>query len=276
MLKSNQGPILSSSPPNEVRSLIESISFESIIKDWFAQKSSYINATLEGYINGFRVDILPEEILHTDKLNKSFRLTNVQLYSPEVKKYCDTILAQEGVVLTANMYFTPHQDAQCFTWHSDSQFSQTYQIEGEKKWSFLKDHLGFVREKYEQEKILRKFKEHELQATEIEFTLSKGSWLEFPYCLLHKAQNLGDTPSVHITFAYNTATWGDFGKFAFEKIMGIPLRDNYMDKISIEELKSAIKNFNGDYTEFLKEFKEHVEIIENIKRTQGRPYGYEL
>jgi len=276
MLKNSQSPILSSSPPNEIRPLIESIGFESIVKDWFAQKDSFINATLEGYINGKRVDILPKEIRHTEKLNKSFRLTNVQLYSPQVKKYCDTILAQKGLVLTANVYFTPHLDAQCFTWHSDSQFSQTYQIEGEKKWSFLKDSIGFVREKYEQEKILRKYKDHKLEATEVGFTLSKGSWLEFPYCLLHKAQNLGETPSIHITFAYNMATWGDFGKFAFEKIMGIPLRDNYMDKICVEDLKCALNKFDGNYTEFLTEFKEHVAIIENIKRTQGRPYGYEL
>lgn len=269
-------PIFSSSPPDGTRSLIESIRFESIVKDWFTHKATFINATLEGYLNGNRVDICPEEILDTEKLDKSFRLTNVQLYSPQVKKYCDTIFSEKGLVLTANVYFTPHMDAQCFTWHSDSQFSQTFQIEGEKKWSFLKDSIGYVREKYEQEKILRKYKEHKLEATEVEFTLSKGSWLEFPYCLLHKAQNLGKTPSIHITFAYNMATWGDFGKFTFEKIMGKPLRDNYMDKISIEELKSALKNFDGNYTQFLKEFREHVEIIENIKKTYGRPYGHEL
>jgi hypothetical protein len=269
-------PTLVHTPPENIRDQIELIQFDLIIQSWFKHKADFLNATLEGYIDGSKVNIDPEELHNLNKLDKSFRLTNVQLYSKEVQNYCNDFLKKTGRVLTANVYFTPSKEAQCFNWHSDSQYSITYQLMGQKNWTFLKDGEFFVKEKYENEHVLNSFKRNKLAATEVSYLLNTGSWLEFPYCLLHKAQNLTDSPSAHITFAYNRPTWGDFAAFTWEKISGKSPRGNYMKNVSLEELQNSIKKISYDKSTLVNEFREYFEAVEEVKRNEGRPYGREL
>lgn len=273
MDESNKSPQLWASPPQKWSGLLGLLEFGSIISDWIEFHPSWINATLEGFINGERVEISLNEIQNLKSLNKSFRLTNIQLYHGPVKKLCDDFYLETNKVMTANLYFTPHSEAQCFTWHSDNQHSLTYQLSGEKRWSFLQKNNVFLKETHEQEIVLKDYLAKKIEAQEEHFHLKKGSWLTFPYCLLHKAQNLGAESSVHITFAYNHPTVLDFAKFLQGHIMEDDYREIYYKPVNIDQFIKNLPRLDITKSDLLKKFYDHFKEIEDSKKKYGRPYG---
>lgn len=266
-------PIHSKLLPSEIFIPIKGLTLKKIIDSWIVEKSGWRNATLEGFLNGEKWDISESDLFQLEKLDKSFRLTNVQLYEPIVKKICHDFYLETGKVLTANLYFTPHAEAQCFNWHSDNQYSLTYQLSGEKKWSFLRQDGVFLKETHEQEVVLKKFIANKLNVTEEYFLLKKGDWLQFPYCLLHKAQNEGSESSVHITFAYNHPTNLDMAKFLHGYLMNGDYSEYYFKPVDEAEYLKGLKKLTNSKENLQELFKIHYQEIELNKKEHGRPYG---
>jgi len=273
MDETKKKPSLEESPPKKWKDSLDPLDFDLILENWIKHHPSWVNATLEGFINGEKTQITQHEIENLPSLNKSFRLTNVQLYHAPVKKICDEFYQESNKVMTANLYYTPHSEAQCFTWHSDNQYSLTYQLQGEKRWSFLKTNSEYLKETHEQEIVLKDYLANKLDVKEEHFHLKKGSWLTFPYCLLHKAQNQGLECSVHITFAYNHPTVLDFAKFLQGYIMEDDYREIYYHPVNIDQFIENLDRLDISKEELLIKFKNHFNQIEDSKMKYGRPYG---
>lgn len=256
-----------SETPDELKSFLTGLSLDSILSDWKEQHHRFKNVQLDGFLDGKSVPFAKSELDQLKKLSKSFRLTNLQLFNPNLKHFCETFEAKTGHVVSANLYFTPHREAQCFDFHFDSQHTFVYQLMGEKTWFFLKKNGIYLKETHEQEHILNSFKRGKILAEASPYHMRPGSFLEFPYCLIHKARNEADNPSAHITFSYQLPTLGDYVKHYVEEILKKPLADRYLERITPEELKAAVKNAHT-----LKSFREKFRAQEDLKRIEGRHY----
>src|SRR5690606_29011250 len=99
------------------------------IMRYFLQARGQKNVLMDGSARGPELQLSAEEYqqLTTPAVNfylpKPFRLTNVQLYVPVVKRICQEFYQRTGHVLTANLYYTPARDLPFFDYHSDPQHS---------------------------------------------------------------------------------------------------------------------------------------------------------
>lgn len=258
--------------PNELTSCFKDLTLKTILSEWQKQNHSFINARLDGYIDGKSAPFEQKELQDLASLDKSFRLTNVQLFVPQLKKFCHDFEKQRGHILSVNLYYTPHSEAQCFDYHQDSQHSFSYQLLGEKNWTFLRHQEEFLKETHEQEHVLNSFKKGKIKGEEVNFKMEQGSSLEFPYCFIHKARNESNSPSAHLTFSYNVPTVGDLALHYFECLLGQKVSDRYLDRMLLTEVKSALKNFNGDHQLFIESYKKKFKLEQELKKIEGRRY----
>lgn len=253
-------------------SYLQDVTIKNILNAWNERGHSFINARLDGFLDGKNVPFESRDLLQLEKLNKSFRLTNLQLYVPQINKFCQDFENKTGHILTANLYYTPHREAQCFEFHQDSQHSFAYQLHGKKMWSFLRYQGVFLKETHEQEHILNSYKRGKLAAEEVNIEMQPGYLLEFPYCMIHKARNEADTASVHLSFSYNVPTIGDFAAFYFESLFGKKITDHYLQCISLNDVQNALKSFDGNHKKILENYKRKFKAEQDLKKQEGRRY----
>jgi ribosomal protein L16 Arg81 hydroxylase len=258
--------------PNELSAYFKDMKLECILNEWEKHHGSWTNAKLDGYLDGESVPISSEEISNLPEMNKSFRLTNVQLYVPQITQFCREFKNKTGHVLGVNFYYTPHSEAQCFIYHQDSQHSFCYQLLGEKDWTFLRYQGNFLRETHEQEHVLNMIKKGKLIAEEQMYKMQEGSLLEFPYCLIHKARNESSSPSAHLTFSYSAPTMGEFAIHCAESLLGLKITEKYLDRIQLENIKNSLQKFDGDPQRIYQSYMKKFIAQQELKSTEGRPY----
>lgn len=258
--------------PNELSACFSDLNIESILNKWNEHKNSFINCRLDGYIDGKNVSFDPAELNNIDTLNKSFRLTNLQLIVPQIESYCRSFEKKSGHVLGVNLYYTPNSEAQCFDFHQDAQHSFAYQLSGEKVWTCLRHQGIFLRETHEQEHVLNSFKRGKLIAQEVSYRMRQGYVLEFPYGLIHRARNESNTPSAHLTFSYNVPTIGDFVIHCYEELFHEKLSNRYLQKMVFADVKKALNNFDGNYQKLMNSYRKKFQEEQEIKRNEGRRY----
>jgi ribosomal protein L16 Arg81 hydroxylase len=258
--------------PNELSACFSDLNIESILNKWNELKNSFINCRLDGYIDGKNVSLEPADLNNLDALNKSFRLTNVQLFVPEIKSYCEIFEKKCGHILSVNLYYTPHSEAQCFDYHQDAQHSFAYQLLGEKNWCFLQHQEKYLKETHEQEHVLNSFKRGKLIAQEVSFRMRQGCLLEFPYGLIHRARNESNSPSAHLTFSFNVPTIGDFVIHCFEVLFQKKLSNSYLQQMQLENVKKTLMNFDGNHQSLLNSYCKKFKEDQELKKNEGRRY----
>ena len=261
-----------SEAPEELLMFIRELSLHALLNEWKQEKHHFINCRLDGFLDGKSVPFTAIELDNLTKLQKSFRLTNLQLFNPLLKKFCQDFEQKTGHVLAANLYYTPHKEAQCFDYHFDSQHTFVYQLLGNKTWTFPKVKGNFLKETHEQEHILNSFKKGKFEFQEENFQMQPGSMLEFPYCLIHKARNEADSPSAHITFSYHVPTMGDLVLHYFESVFKQTITNRYMEPMSLEEVKAGLTRFPESQQEVMSSFKKKFKADQELKKIEGRRY----
>lgn len=236
---------------------LKDLNFDTIIKNFADTLPA--NVKLEGFVNNSPVSITKDEIQDWKHLNKSFRLSNAQFLSPLLEKFCREGQAKLQSVVTANLYFTPHSESQCFGFHSDAQNILAYQLMGKKEWSFLKKDGTFIKEISQTSSVLNSFNQGLLDHEMFSLTLESGTFLSFPYCLLHQAKNLDQEPSVHVTFSWEYPTVGGFSQFLLDHLVP-ESSSHFFKEISKDELKQNLDTLKKQlFLEYLKQFRDREE-----------------
>lgn len=191
------------------------------------------------------------------KLEASFRLTNIQLISPEIKTICRELYQQSGTAVTCNLYFTPRKKVNCFDFHADMQQSLIVQLQGSKKWTFPMESNECLRTVNFFDQLV--LPEH---LTYQQLNLTPGSQLFVPFGIVHKAELEGEHFSVHLTFAFHTFMISDFWDAYLKEAMAsknvAPIMNEDLSRVSPEvalsQLFDHLQSMQRD--EFLSKFEE--------------------
>lgn len=261
---------------------LKSLNLAKIVALFNQQTQFYKFAQLDGFKDGKMAPLNQEDfsliqnddLLELSRLKKSFRLTNVQLFVPAVARACEELSkTAKGRVFSANLYFTPNSLAQCFVMHSDPQETFVYQVHGQKKWTFIELADGtFLSEKYESNFTLKDYQKGKIQGKEYELNLKEGEALSFGYNLHHRATNLHDLPSVHITFACYRPTLGELVQYIGAKVLGTEIKYNHFEPVQLEEVIAEIRDKNLNVSDFVLEYLNYFNEQEKDKLIHGRPY----
>lgn len=164
----------------------------------------------------------------------SVRMLNPQTYSRNVWKLLSVLQEYFGCCAGANVYLTP-PGTQGFAPHYDDIEAFILQLEGKKYWRLYNP-------RNEAETLPRfssgNFSEDEIGEPILDVVLEPGDLLYFPRGIIHQANALEDTHSLHITVScYQKNSWGDL----LEKLMPRALQ------IAIEEDVDFRKGLPRDY-----------------------------
>ena len=248
--------------------LFAKVNLDSILENYF-RLGPVPNVVLNAFVSGKPMPILREELHDWRSLKKSFRITNVHLLHPDLQTFTRTVFEETGHVLSGNLYYTPNKDLQGFEMHSDPQNSLVYQIQGQKNWTFLKTGNEYVIEKNETFKVLKQYQSGNHDWSEDTVAIHQGECLVFPYGFLHCVRNPVMESSVHVTFAWERPTLGDFLQFLMEEISP-GCSQNYFQIISVQEFKQGLQNLKGP---MIQKYLEHFQQMEQVRLGEGRPYN---
>jgi hypothetical protein len=192
----------------------------------------------------------------------------VQLIDERLRAICHELHAASGKAVTINFYFTPNKDSQCFDFHPDPQDTYIHQVLGEKEWTFLKEGDSFLKEEFETLQKLKSFMSHRSDYLEERFILTQGSGLRFPYCLIHRARNLGTKPCAHLTFAWERPTFGGLIHYIMDRVRA-GSSHAYFSTVDPSELIRGLSEITRSVVEeYLREFKR----LERMRLDEGRKY----
>ena len=206
------------------------------------------------------------------KLACSFRLSNIHLVNRKIGELASQLSKSLGFAVTVNLYITPNADSQCFVYHGDPNDTLIYQILGEKLWSFPKVNQGhcFVKDKLRAD--ASDFNESKVIFEDELIELKRGDIISFPYNLIHKAQNLKDDISAHLTFSVNYPNHFELKNFLVSSMLKTNLAEEFNkagdEKSIIDLLSKAPANFEESIKEYFSEFEENQLKLIN----EGRPY----
>lgn len=214
------------------------------LKELFIRSRSIIESEndfvlLEFYLNGksFKYDLSQfyDHVEHfsleqfNDSTPYSFRLTNVQRLSGEIREACQLLEKHYQRTVVCNLYFTPGPDKNCFTYHVDHQDTYIVQLNGAKTWLFPLDESGnyfrYIKDGSFEASLVKDYKKKSI-------LVEKGSQFAVPHALVHKAEIQGSGPSIHLTFATI-----DFHNLdLFQELMGQLLKSAGLESVQKEKL----------------------------------------
>lgn len=282
----------------EKKNLIPEELFNTLDWQWFKNllqaaqplfQSDDIYVTLSNYLNAekymYSRTQLVEEITNRSEAEFcanypcSFRLTNVQLLSPQVSRICLQLSQHFKKTITCNLYFTPGAERNCFDYHSDIQEIFILQLKGSKAWKFPldenKEPIRFVKD--------LTFKKSDLvPGEELNVVLNQWDQLYVPYGVVHSAQVQENGPSLHLTFStFDKPMKVITDNFFKELLHSVNMQDRQFDKLEIDEvralvglLKRAAFSINAD--ELAMKIKKDT-FIDDLKASKlGRPYPLQV
>ncbi len=132
------------------------------------------------------------------KLNTSIKITNIQFIDNIIFEICQEVSKNFCIPVTCNLYTSPNSSINGLDFHSDSQITFVYQLYGSKKWHFILDRDGF-----ELRKDNSFICDLDKKLCSKEIIINENEILFIPFNSIHRAECLGNTPSVHLTFALN-------------------------------------------------------------------------
>ena len=203
-------------------------------------------------------------------METSLRVTNVQNIDSIVKNICYALTCRFGMPTVCNMYITPNRVLNCLSVHSDYHEMFVFQLMGKKRW------LIYQNEKKEDLRLLsseaKKCNHKPYRTIEI----APRDVLYLPYDTVHKAECIGDFPSIHLTFSVCLRRREDVYRYLFDTIkdemersycLRAPI-DLQSLKLFYETFQSAVSSLDDPmemYNE--KQFLEAISFHRN-----GRPY----
>lgn len=132
------------------------------------------------------------------ELPYSFRLTNIQRLDEPVLQACRSLEARLGAPVVCNLYVTPRAGKDCFLFHADHQDTYVCQLAGAKEWFFPYEEGADELLRHVASKVVPAMPK---DARAERIVLTPSMQMRVPYGLVHRAECLGETPSVHLTFA---------------------------------------------------------------------------
>lgn len=262
-------PIYHHSAPPEFSNLLK-LNLEGILRDFSQRGAGLPQVTVEGFLNGEQSPMtetekksLLEGSTRRTLRDRSFRMTNLQLFVPELKEFCLDLGARHGSGVNVNLYFTPQKTAKCFVFHSDFHKSLIYQIEGTKEWTFLKREGEFLGNRPG-----TRVDAKETDGRHV-VTLVPGSFLEVPLGLVHEAIGIDESPSVHLTFSLPELTRGMLMEEILSQGMGFR---SLADSNRIVEMDDLRKLLPPKPEECHKSLNDQLRDLSEYVLRRGKPY----
>lgn len=255
--------------------------FSPDLHTWAAQtraaalKNSRVQA--QAFLDGKALPLSSEKVLtriqktsqaNLSRLPFSIRMTNVHQVNPLVRALCRDFFKKTGRVLSANLYFTPNAESQCFLFHADLEHALIYQVSGSKRWSFpLRGNKPWI-EKFPHEIHVEEMKNKTLKTRTIQLTT--GDWLNIPFGAVHKAENDQNAPSIHLTFSVDQPYFGAlFSSIGHQILNSVCAKQSLTDGELREALRTIRRKSFSDsrvIRKYLSGFKEK----ERERRKLGR------
>ncbi|XP_072032390.1 ribosomal oxygenase 1-like [Amphiura filiformis] len=153
----------------------------------------------------------------------SIRMLNPQTYSHAVWKLNSTLQEYFSCLVGANVYLTP-SGTQGFAPHYDDIEAFVIQLEGKKHWRLYKP-------RNDNETLPRfssgNFSQEDIGEPILDTILEPGDLLYFPRGIIHQANALEDTHSLHITLSTcQKTTWGDFLEKLVPRALQVALEED--------------------------------------------------
>ena len=211
----------------------------------------------------------------------SIKLTGFQLISSQIRALTSNVFLEHDFPMTCNMYITPPNNKNAFNYHVDPHKVYIMQLMGEKNWSFpLLENSG--RHVFHPDNLQgNNFNEYKSIA---ELKLTEGDALYISKGTLHRAFQVGDSPSIHLSFAGLQSDSWQFLTFLSHKLLSFESHE-------IEEMMNdtdlSVFNMSKIYDKLSLKLQSlnaqsEIKIFRKIKAEEnlfiakrGRPYSLE-
>lgn len=276
----SERPVSFDSISEHVFSSLQSLTLSKLITDYNLKSKNFPFVVCGAFKDGLpyevtelsRARFLSAEMAEIEKLQCSFRITNVQLVNPLVQDFTNICYLQFGLVCTVNLYVTPNSDAQCFVFHGDPHDSLIYQITGAKEWSFpvVDSSCAFLRPGLRADASL--FNERKVSFEERKILMNKGDVMTFPMNMIHKAVNHSKAVSAHLTISTSYPNSNELNQHILSRILHIESASQFFHKEVNSEKLSTLVISPLMIQEWINSYYDNLAMKERAMLQQGREY----
>lgn len=262
---------------NEISKILQNVEAYKLYADSMSALDVQ-GVSVSAFEMGNSIDLALEQLLKITDVQKlsllpsSLRFTNVQIVDENISKVVQIFWDKFGIPLSCNAYYTPDHESQCFTYHSDPQESIIYQIMGGKCWHFPKKDSAFYADKHIGLIHGQEIERHPENFEIFKIDMNTGDTLMIPYGYSHKAINVKNEPSVHLTFSHEDLNLNQFNEEFFSSLVDIDnFEENYFKPFSMEQIEK-IPNFLAEKDNLEQLLEQKIKHKNEIMIKKGRPY----
>lgn len=219
-------------------------------------------------------------IQELSKLDSSLKLSGIQNINQDIKNLLNKVYEDTGAAMTCNMYITPAINDSCFKFHADAQDVYAVQVYGDKQWLLpLNDQNEFKISFYETGTTsVQDFEKLE------RFDLNEGKAIKLSRGHIHRAINLSEKLSIHLSFSTFPDSDFDVIHLFTSKLLNFDkyyLKDLILNNDITEEATSNLLEMlreritNIDITQELDKQKKTNKLRNSFIAKYGRPYSPE-
>lgn len=243
LLKKNGELVIMEGIDDPEWSHLSRLKFDDILKAFIINVSKYQKVRLDCFVDGKLSERKVDSEVAVRNLNCPYRISNLQLFIPEIRQICSNIFSTLDILLNCHLYYRPAEEHPAPYYHSDSQHMLAYQMRGESNWMFPLENNAYVRDTTLLQMKNLMLDEGVVKCPERVVTLIKGQFMFVPYAFSHNILNPRPAPSIYLTFGEEEVVLNDAVEFVGEQLLGIGrLGDRYFDEVDVVELQKTIPN----------------------------------